>query len=310
MDELLEKALRAKRESKYIEFKECFDPSSLKDWCEIIKDIVAIANSGGGVIVFGVKNDGNPSCCDISQVIELDNATVTDKIFRYTGVQFADYELLEASKSGNDIAILKIPSVNIPILFTHPGTYPVQAGKQQTAFARGTVYFRHGAKSEPATRDDIRLVIERNLEEIKKSWIKGVRKVVQAPDGYQVHVLPPEIVISDSHSATPIRLVDDPSAPAYHKLSPDLSHPYRQKDVITEVNKKLPPEFQINQFDIRAVRKVYKIDSNDTYTYHPKYSSTQYSQSLVDWLIKQFVEHNEFFHETRLEFNELRQPKI
>ena len=86
MDKLLEKALKAKRESKHIEFKEYFNPSSGQDWCEIVKDIVAIANSGGGVIVFGVQNNGTPSVCDISQVTALDTATITDKIFRYTGV--------------------------------------------------------------------------------------------------------------------------------------------------------------------------------------------------------------------------------
>jgi len=310
MDKLLEKALKAKRESKHIEFKECFNPSSGQDWCEIVKDIVAIANSGGGVIVFGVQNNGNPSGYDISQVIALDTATITDKVFRYTGVQFSDFELLESSKSGNIIAVLRVFYINIPMIFTHPGTYPVQAGKQQTAFGRGTVYFRHGAKSEPATREDLRLVIERNLEEVRKNWIKGVRKVVEAPKGYQVHVLPPEIVTSDSPKATPIRLVDDPSAPAYYKLSPDVSHPFRQKDVIAEVNKKLPLECQINQFDMRAVRTVYGIDKNYTYTYHPKYSSPQYTQSLIDWLIEQFAENNKIFYETRLIFSELKQRKL
>ena len=47
---LIEKAKAAKRESKYIEFKVSFDIDSTQDWCEIIKDIVAIANSGGGII--------------------------------------------------------------------------------------------------------------------------------------------------------------------------------------------------------------------------------------------------------------------
>ena len=54
MDRLISKALNAKRESKYIEFKSEFNPDSPQDWCEIIKDIVALANTGGGVIIFGV----------------------------------------------------------------------------------------------------------------------------------------------------------------------------------------------------------------------------------------------------------------
>lgn len=55
MPGLLEKALSAKRESKHIEFKHSFDPTSMGEWCEVINDIVAIANSGGGIIVFGLE---------------------------------------------------------------------------------------------------------------------------------------------------------------------------------------------------------------------------------------------------------------
>jgi len=51
----LDKARNAKRESKYIEFKERFDVNQSQYWCEIIKDIVAMANSGGGCILIGVK---------------------------------------------------------------------------------------------------------------------------------------------------------------------------------------------------------------------------------------------------------------
>ena len=52
---------RAKRESKYMEFKSEFDPSSSENWCEILKDVVAISNSGGGLIGFGLDSHGCPT---------------------------------------------------------------------------------------------------------------------------------------------------------------------------------------------------------------------------------------------------------
>lgn len=61
MSELLEKGLAAKRESKFVEFKESFDPKDSGDWCEIAKDIVAIANTGGGIILIGLSNVGGPT---------------------------------------------------------------------------------------------------------------------------------------------------------------------------------------------------------------------------------------------------------
>ena len=45
MTTTLEKALSATQESKYIEFKGEWQTTSDHDWCEIIKDIVALANS-------------------------------------------------------------------------------------------------------------------------------------------------------------------------------------------------------------------------------------------------------------------------
>jgi len=49
MSEIVEKGLRAKRESKYVDFKRKFDPANPGEWCELIKDMVAMANSGGAL---------------------------------------------------------------------------------------------------------------------------------------------------------------------------------------------------------------------------------------------------------------------
>src|SRR5690606_1327193 len=113
MDELVERGLKNKRESKYIEFKESIDLGSTRDWCEIIKDIVAIANTGGGVVVFGVNNTGEPVGADVSNVLDLDPAQIADKIYKYTGIHFSDFEVLERDKSGKTVAILRIQSVTL-----------------------------------------------------------------------------------------------------------------------------------------------------------------------------------------------------
>jgi hypothetical protein len=41
-------------ESATVDFKESLDPGSKQDWCELIKDIVAMTNSGDGCIVIGL----------------------------------------------------------------------------------------------------------------------------------------------------------------------------------------------------------------------------------------------------------------
>ena len=298
-EKIIEKAKNAKRESKYIEFKDRFDVQSSQHWCEIIKDIVAISNSGGGCIVFGVNNNGSPSGHDVSSVLELDPAIITDKIAKYTDRQFSDFEIEEIDKRGHKIAILIIYPTEVPFIFTKPGTYSTIDGRQRTAFGKGTIYFRHGAKSEPGNYYDLEKAIERRIEEIKKSWLSGIKKVVTAPLDHIIQVLPPDVKASLSPTATPIRITNSKEAPAYRLETPDKTHPYRQKEVIEKVNALLKGK-QINQYDMLCVRRVYKVDvSRPDFYYKPKYGVPQYSEEFVNWLIESFQNDPKFFDKAR-----------
>jgi len=110
------------------------------------------------------------------------------------------------------LAAFVIPSVAVPILFEKPGTYDIGGGKQRTAFGVGTVYFRHGAKSEPGTSEDVRRIVERQLDQIRRSWLRGVRKIVQAPRGAQIITLHPTSKEAQQALATNVRAVNDPTA--------------------------------------------------------------------------------------------------
>lgn len=297
----IQRALVAKRESKYIDFKSKVDFSEPHTWCEIVKDIIAMANSGGGVLLIGLDNRGIPTGFDPSQVLDLDEAIVTDRIQKYTGVQFDGFTISEEKKAGKRLAAILIEGVPIPIVFVKPGTYAVSDRKQKTAFSAGTVYFRHGSKSEPGNTNDLRQVIERQLESIRKSWLQGVHKVVKAPPGSQIYTFPEGVEVRESASldARAIRIVDDPDAPAYRKLNYDLTHPFRQKEAIEEINRGLAGRTTINQFDIQCINRVFEICNKENFCHLPKYSSPQYSREYVNWVISQYEQDNNFFQKTR-----------
>lgn len=299
---LLEKAVSARRESKYVDFKQKFDVGSKQDWCEVIKDMVAMANSGGGVIVVGVDDNGRVTGEDVSSVLQLDPATITDKIHKYTGTHFSEFSLEEATRETQKIAALVFGQSPVPMVFTKPGTYPIAGGKQKTAFSLGTVYFRHGAKSEPGTTKDLEQVINRRLGEIRKEWLKGVRRAVQAPPGAEVTIVHANVRATETQEATPIRVVDDPSAPAFRMLDPDTTHPYRQKELIREVLKGLPQGTKFNTHDVLALRKVHKIDERTELTHKPKFGTRQYSPACVTWFVERFRENNRFYTEARADF--------
>lgn len=213
--DLIAKALAANRETKQIEFKEGFDPSSTADWCELTKDFVALANSGGGVLVIGLLSDGGPSSRDMTACLGLDPAEIANRVGKYIGSTNPEFEVARTRKSGKEILVISVASADVPIVFEKPGTYEVADGKQKTAFGVGTLYFRRGARSAPGTSDEVRRAIDRRVEVMRRSWLSGLRRVVEAgPDSTIIAVPKASIgtgmgsvrAVSDA-SATPVFIV-------------------------------------------------------------------------------------------------------
>ena len=174
-----------------------------------------MANSGGGIIVFGLNSFGVPTGDAVDLIVKIDPADCANKILKYTGAHL-DVEISAAKKQGYDLAVFIISGAPVPLAFQQAGCYQdASTGKQYTAFHKGTFYFRHGAKSEPGTSDDIRKVIDRQLDQIRKSWIKGVSKVVKAPAGAQIIAVPATSARADGAPvglAKIVRPVKDPNA--------------------------------------------------------------------------------------------------
>ena len=292
----LEIAIDHRTESSSVDYKASFDATSSAEWVEVVKDVVALANSGGGVVIFGIADDGAPSKFDCGTLEQLDPATLTDKIYKYTGQQFHAFTFLRAIRDGRLLFAIAVDGATVPIVFSKPGTYSVGDGKQKNAFSAGTVYFRHGAKSEPANSDDLRLFIEDRIEKMRKAWFEGIAKVVEAPPGSQIQVTTPE---ASEIAEGPVRLVNDPSAPAVRQLSVDETHPFRQKEVVKEVNRLLRGAKTINSYHIQCVRQAYGTEANPTFAYTMNYSSPRYSRAFVDWIIQQHSENPEFFEDAK-----------
>jgi Putative DNA-binding domain/EC042_2821-lke REase len=301
-EKLLQKALSAQRESKFIDFKESCDIESAESWCEIIKDIAAMANSGGGVIVFGLKNDGTFSGFDGTQLLSYDTAKITDKIAKYTGRQFSDFELLEVRRGITPLAVLVISEAKLPIVFTKAGTYRTENGKEKVAFQQGAIYFRHGAKSEPGDSEDLREVIDRQVERVRRTWLSGIRKVTQAPEGSVIQVLTPAVASHLSQGKIfSARIVADKTAPGVRPESADSIWPHRAKNVVAMVNQRLEGKGKINSYDLQCVRKMFNIEKeHPEYCYRPfALISPQYSDAFVDWLVTEFRKDDNFFTLTR-----------
>jgi hypothetical protein len=302
----LKAILECTAETADLDFKSEFDATDSGDWLEIIKDIVAFANSGGGTILIGVNDDSTPSGTDVTGALSIDPADLTNRLHKYTGVHFDAFEFTECQKAGHEVCAISVRGCRIPIVFTRVGTYEVAPGKQKTAFSVGTVYFRHGAKSEPGTSDDLRAFLERELEAIKHSWLDGIGKVVEAPAGSRFAILPPERQPAGPSGVLPLRLTDDPNAPAYYAVPIDTTHPFRQKEVVREVNARLAGRRAVNGYDILCIRRVYSIQKDILLCYTQNYASPRYSQAFADWIVRKYDEDSEFFDKAKIQFEKLK----
>lgn len=303
---LLDDALVQAGETDAVDFKSTFDPDAAGDWLELVKDLVAIANNGGGWILIGVLDNSHPVGFPAELHKKLDPAVLADKVRRYTDVNLSGLACIRCLKSDQTISAISIPCSEYPIPFSKPGTYQVDANKQKTAFSQGALYFRHSAKSELACLDDLRHFVDRKVREVKDFWLKGITQVVEAPKESFVAVLPSEVRLSDSPDATPVRLTQELAAKLLSVPMVDHTHPFRQKEIIDQFNQQAPQGKKINQHDILCVRRAHNVPRNTKFCYNLNWSSPRYSKDFLDWLIKSFEEDTSFFDKARIKSDENR----
>jgi hypothetical protein len=235
----------------------------------------------------------------MSDIVATDPADVTNRLHKYTGIHFHAFEIARAEKSGKEVCIMSVRAAKIPLVFTSIGNYEAEKGKQKTAFNVGTVYFRHGAKSEPGNGDDLRAFLDREVESVKQSWLSGIAKVVEAPTGSRVAILPPTDEPAVPSEVVRVQLTDDPKALQILAMRLDQTFPHRQKEVVTAVNQKLEGRGKITTHDAQCINSVYKVKENIKFCHTQKHASPQYSEQLVDWIVKMFEDDSEFFVKTK-----------
>jgi hypothetical protein len=287
----LQRAAEAQRASKRVAFAEGFDAAREGDWIELVKDVVALANSGGGVVVVDEAN--------------LVREEIRVRLERYAAPVFDRFELHPVRRDNTSVTAVIVEDVDgVPLVFTQEGRYG-----DHVAFATGGLFFRHGAKSEAATGEDVRAFIKRQLDSTRHQWLSNIRAVMHAPGGAEIAVV--ETAERDEEGRpTLIRLTTDPSAPLYGQIDPDLSHPYRQKEVIREVNARLDGR-EVNAFDILSVRRMYEIseESHPDFVHVPKFGSPQYSEAFVAWLVDQDAKDPQFFARAKARYVALRRRR-
>jgi len=289
-------ALGATRVSQRVALWPELKPATPGIWVELAKDVAALANSGGGVIVFGVDRDGSLSGWNPEHLLQVGMARIRRELGAFLGSQL-DLTVAPGRRNGRKVATLRVgPRQAAPLVFERDGTYVDKGGREHTVLRRGMVFVRRGGRSGPARTKDLERFAIQEERRIRRDILEHLRQVAKAPTGSEVIVVPPE-------SAAPgtverFRVVDDPKAPVLARTDFDVTHPFRQKELVEVLNQRAGRPIA-TAFEIQCVRRVHHTDRRDDFFHRPKFGSPQYSESYVSWLLAQYERDPQFFEKAK-----------
>ncbi len=154
----LRRLLGQRFEAEHLDFKEKLNPRSKKALLELCKDVIAMANSGGGHVVFGVR-DGDFEPVGLSDTDRLDEADLRNMLDKYVDERIdflLAYHKLQIDDQQRLFAVLYVaPFATPPVVTAKIGQY--QDGRRsRTAFSEAAILVRSGSRSLPAQPKEVR----------------------------------------------------------------------------------------------------------------------------------------------------------
>ncbi len=110
-----------------------------------------------------------------------------------------------------------------------------------------------------------------------------------------------DIVLTSGPTGDPMRYLEVPKDPA-------KTHPFRQTDVISAVNKRFTSGQRFNNYDVKCISDRYGVRHRPEYLYKGRFpqSPTQYSQAYIDWIVEECNKDPDFLSRCRQHQMKLR----
>lgn len=131
----------------------------------LAKIMLAMANNGGGIIVFGVK-ENKDNTFDILGLDSLkDTADISNSISRIVSSSL-DYEVFNFVFDSDVYGKFENKKFQIMVIHDTPERLPFVSLGQSEKIEKDVIYVRRGTKSEKATSEEINRIIERKIATI------------------------------------------------------------------------------------------------------------------------------------------------
>ncbi len=245
--------------------------------------LTALANSGGGAVV----------ARDAPNLAALGSAGAQAALEMFTG-EHINVEMRSEHVDDRDVAVFIVDGRHdAPAVFEKAGAWRDESGTEHVVFERGTVFFRHGRRSDPANARDMHRFAERVTREQHRAWETNVKKAAHAPADAEVYIVRRNNA-GEADALAHVRVVDDPNAPAVARTDFDVTHPFRQREVVEMLNARAGEKIATG-YDVQCVRKAYRVDERPEFFHQPKFGSPQYSEAFVTWMLDAYRRDPAFF---------------
>jgi hypothetical protein len=270
-----------------------FEAASELAWGELVRDVTAVANIGGGGLVLPLKVNG---CADRERIV----AGILERLARCTDPLFDDVRASESAATEPDVLNLIVGPAEFPIGFKRSFGDVSSSDTSQTTqpFVAGAFYFWHAGKSELATSRDFQAFIECRLDEVRRRWSKEIDRVLSRPlkaiRKQRRGRRPSRQSRGMSTNLQPVRIVNDANAPVLQPQHVDQLYPWRQKEIVAELNRRIGRPV-ITTYDLQAVRRQHRLDERPEFVFHLPGAGRRYSPAAVDWMLAQYAHEPVFF---------------
>jgi len=192
-------------EGKNQDYKLLFDPSSERAKVNLVKKIVAIANAGGGRIIFG-RDETNQPGIDESVVAPLDSSRISDLIEVYIKPSSINigHETTELA-NGHFIHTIIISEALYPIVMGRQGSWKGMGKKENPLFQKGEIWTRHSSKTERVNFEDLRTWIDDARRKGREGILDQIQMVSTLPEGTEIRT----VTKSEEPLTSPLGLLEN-----------------------------------------------------------------------------------------------------
>jgi len=224
-------------ESRYQDYKLMFDLDDQKAKVDLVKNLVAMANVGGGRIMFGRDETDFPGI-DEATCQALDSARLSDLVTRYIKPATIELSVQIQRLDGRYILTINVESTKYPIVMSRKGDWSGMPSKKPPLFREGDIWIRHGSKTERITYEDMRAWIEQARQEEKDRILSRITHLVDLPEGAEIQV------VSDTQQPidSPQRLLEYATVrheydPSHLLSSSDLAYLFVNRHALEDISR-------------------------------------------------------------------------